>query len=109
MQGDLNYQRRQRRYADRCALYNWQRQHDKAAMARGPEILADGHTLAVPSNHYSKEAGDFWRSKGFRFDREHTRWTRDAQRPLGGKTYSPAAWLDAAQRRFAEFYPNLDR
>lgn len=109
MQGDQAYQARQRRYADRCAFFDWQRQHDRETMERGPRLLGDGHTLAVPSNWYSKEAGDFWRSKGFRFDREHTRWVRDVRAPLQGRNYSPTAWLEAVRRRFAEFYPNLDR
>ena len=107
MQGDQAYQARQRRYADRCAFYDWQRQHDKEAMERGPRLLDDGHTLTIPSNHYHADAARFWRSKGFTFTRDPSvRWERDTRCPLHGKTYTPTAWLQAARRRFAEFYPN---
>ena len=106
MQGDLNHQARQRRYARRAAFYDWQHNRDREWMARGPHLLDDGHTLAIPANRYNEAASAFWRSKGCTFSREPSvRWIRDTRQPLYGKVYTPDAWLLSARQQFAVFYP----
>lgn len=95
--------------ASRCAYWNAVFASAKERMRQGPCLADDGYTLVIPSTRgwYDPKASAFWRSKGFCFDRDRHEWTRDARRPLDGKPYTPAAWLEAARRQFYKFYPEL--
>lgn len=88
---------------------DWMVQFSLEAMQRGPVLGEDGHTVVIPSKegYYRSEVAAFWKSKGFRWNPNIFSWTRDTRRPLDGKVYSPAAWLDSVRRKFYEFYPSL--
>lgn len=73
----------------------------------GPRLF-EGRVY-VPSPYYKPEAARFWGSKGFTFARaeygaEHE-WERGADKPIDGKKFSPEKWLEAARRKYFEFYP----
>lgn len=85
------------------------RQQDRktAAMAAGPHLLEDGHTLIIPSAWYNEDAAKFWRLHGFSYRPAGTMWTRDTEKPLRGKTYTTKAWLTSTRREFYQFWPEL--
>lgn len=76
-------------------------------MAAGPRLLADGHTLIVPSEWYNEEAAAFWKEYGFQWLGGLSRWQRDTRKPASGKVYTAEAWLTATRRKFYEFWPTL--
>ena len=77
----------------------------EARMDRGPHLANDGVTLVIPSQVYNKEAAAFWKAQGFRWCAEWKTWERDTRTPSQDKRYTAAAWLEAAQRKYAEFWP----
>lgn len=78
-----------------------------AAMAAGPHLLEDNLTLVIPSAWYNKDAALFWRQHGFSHCRAGAMWTRDTEKPFGGKTYTAEAWLESTRREFYQFWPTL--
>ena len=76
-------------------------------MTAGPFLDDDGHTLVVPSEWYHEDAARFWKSHGFEWRPKTATWQRDTRRPLRGKRYTPAAWLESTRRRFYRFWPTL--
>lgn len=77
-------------------------------MERGPCFADDGLTLIIPSDWYNKEAARFWKSVGFHYQGDDgTYWTRDTRQPHHGKVFTPAAWLESARRKYAEFWSVL--
>jgi len=91
--------------------WDFQLKWGRKAMEHGPHLDDDGHTLKVPSGcgFYRREVAAFWKSKGFRWNPDAGNWTRDTRRALDGKTYTAAGWLEAARRRFFEFYPSFQK
>ena len=94
------------------ASLRWRRFENKRqqrVMTIGPRILADGHTLVVPSEWYHEEAKEFWKQHGFRYVPGLSWWERDVRHPLhsSGKRYSAEAWLESTRRVFYEFWPAL--
>lgn len=83
-----------------------QRQAETERMLRGPHLLEDGYTLAVPSDWYHEDAVPFWKefSFQFNFDGESKTWQRDTRRPVDGKTYTPLAWLESTRAKYLEFW-----
>lgn len=80
----------------------------------GPWLEADDDgnpavMLVVPSALYKPEAAAFWRKMGFRYNGTWKEWQRDTRRPLRGRRYSAQAWLEAARRKYFEFFPNLEK
>jgi len=49
----------------------------------------------------------FWKTHGFEWRPKTATWQRDTRRPLRGKRYTPAAWLQSTRRRFYRFWPTL--
>lgn len=84
-----------------------EQQRQLREMTAGPRLLADGQTLIVPSEWYNEQAADFWRQHGFKWIPGLKRWERDTGRPLHGKCYSTAAWLESTRREFFGFWPSL--
>ena len=78
-------------------------------MALGPTLLADQQTIVVPSEWYSEEAAEFWKTYGFQWIAGLSRWQRDTSRPASGKIYTVEAWIEATRRKFYEFWPALKK
>lgn len=76
-----------------------------ARMEAGPAI--EGDLLTIPSDWYNEQAKDFWKSHGFRWNRETRTWTRGVRCRANGKQYSPTAWLKATRAKFFQFWPGL--
>jgi hypothetical protein len=70
----------------------------------GPHLAEDGHTLVIPSP-YKPEAVAFWKAQGFQWRPEWKTWERDTRSPKAGRRYTAAAWVKAARRKYAEFWP----
>ena len=85
-----------------------QLQAETERMLHGPHLLADGHTLSVPSEWYHEEASTFWKQHGFRWNKPTKTWQRDTRRPLAGKTFTAEAWLESTRREFFQFWPMLE-
>lgn len=81
--------------------------YKQAVMRAGPYLLDDGHTLEVPSYFYHEQAATFWRSVGFKYERDFYLWARDTRMPLRGKVYPAEVWLQRARVKYAEFWPEL--
>jgi len=77
----------------------------RARMRRGPFLLDDGFTLVVPSEYYSPRARAFWSSHGFRWNGAECSWIADTRQEIGGRRFSPSAWLQSTRERFYQFYP----
>ena len=76
-------------------------------MVKGPylEDIWGDQFIVIPSDWYKEEAKDFWKSKGFRFSNSpYPVWMRSTDLKLDGKKFSPEMWLQAAKRKFQEFY-----
>lgn len=67
-----------------------------------------GHTLIIPSDWYSRAAGDQWHKWGFRYDGDGA-WVRDIRRPLPGyrAPHKPDVWLESARRAYDGFFPGV--
>lgn len=78
----------------------------QARMDRGPHLADGGLTLVIPSEVYHPAAAAFWKAQGFRWCAEWKTWERDTRTPSQGKRYTAAAWLKAARRKYAEFWPD---
>ena len=90
------------------ALSDHERQRQTREMTAGPRLLADEHTLIVPSEWYNEQAADFWRQHGFQWLAGLKRWQRDTRRELHGKRYSTEAWLESTRREYYHnFWPSL--
>jgi len=77
-------------------------------MTKGPHLSNDGHTLVIPSEWYREDAAEFWRSVGFRWDRETRTWQRDTRAELNGRRHCAATWLERTRHKFYwEFWPEL--
>ena len=68
----------------------------------GPQLVRDGERIRIPSPNYHQKFIEILQERGFRyFGGVLPHWHRDTDKPYQGKTYSPAAWLDWAQVRYA--------
>jgi hypothetical protein len=72
-------------------------------MRRGLHLADDGFTLVVPSEWYNEKAAAFWKSHGFRWQRERRTWECDTRTPFRGKRYTAMAWLESTRREFYLF------
>jgi hypothetical protein len=71
-------------------------------MAKGPYVSKG--TICVPGDWASPEASRFWLNYGFGLDIKTVTWTRSSKKPINGKVYSAAAWLESTQRQFFTFW-----
>jgi len=106
----LRAQKSQFESAARTRWYKYEQKRQRSVMADGPQLLADDHTIMVPSEWYQKEAAEFWKAHGFHWVKGLSRWERDTWRPTReGKIYTTNAWLTATRRQFFDFWPALKR
>ena len=75
-----------------------EREYHYACMLEGPHLA--GHILVIPSNHYSPNLADLWKSLRFTWRQDDRQWIRDTRQPLDGRCYTAAAWLESARREF---------
>ena len=82
--------------------------HDKLQRMRaGPHLDIDGKTLVVPSQWRSDDASEFWEAQGFHYNLILREWLHNITKPAAdGRLYSADGWLQAARRKFYEFYPD---
>lgn len=78
---------------------------DARRWEKGPRL--EGDKIIVPSAYYHPKIAKFFASQGFHFDADAREWWRDTRWPHRGRRYPPAAWLQAARRKFAEIW-NLE-
>ncbi len=90
------------------------RQSRELIAQTGPWLTTDtggDQTIVIPSPNYHEEFSRILNAHGFRF--EHSGvcpwWERDISKPVNGKTYTPAAWLDWAIRRYAWAWPKWEK
>jgi hypothetical protein len=82
--------------------------NDALSVMRAGPVLDLDSTVVIPSRWHNPDAAQLWKSQGFRFNPDLKEWLRDARKPAqDGRVYPPNAWLQAARRRFYEFYPEL--
>lgn len=80
---------------------------DARRWKRGPRL--EGDKIIVPSTYYHAEIAAFFKEQGFHFDGEFREWWRDTRWPHCGKIYPPAAWLQAARRKFDEIWNRKEK
>lgn len=73
----------------------------------GPWLGLDGAVICIPSPRKHPDFVRVLRARGFEFIFSHSGsfWQRSTTTPLGGKTYSPEAWLAWARKRYGWAWP----
>lgn len=95
-----------------CAqAYRARAEGQLARMLVGPHIK--GSTIVIPSEWYHQEAANFWRSIGAVWCPGHPdgqAWViHHETATYAGRTWPADKWLSAIERKYREFWPELQR
>ena len=78
--------------------------------AAGPHLADDNETIVIPSPSVHPAFTKVLRRNGFHFEYGACPWwERPVRRPVKGKTYSAAKWLEWADARYKWAWPGWKR